>query len=236
MKARCTFCNHNMNTAFNSVAPISPRPSVLVHNVAIRATSFMNPPQRVSLRTSRRVQRPFACPSMAIGIIYSTITGNTQEVAAMCKEYLGPIAEEPKLVSDVNLTALAEFEALVVGAPTWNTDADSERTGTEWDQFLYDGLEGLDLKGISVAVFGLGDGIGYGDNFCDAIEEMHDRFQGTGAKMIGYTSTDECEFDHSKSIRDGKFLGLALDHVNAGDDTEIRVKTWCDQIKKEAGI
>merc|ERR1712078_546973 len=80
--------------------------------------------------------------------------------------------------------SLAEFDSLVVGAPTWNTGADEQRTSTAWDD-LFEEIDGL----------GLGDSSSYGDNFCDAIEEMHGHFASAGAKMVGYVSTDGYPFD-----------------------------------------
>ena len=69
---------------------------------------------------------------------------------------------EPRDISDVKVSTLADFDGLVVGAPTWNTGADSERSGTGWDDVLNDisglsslsqghqplPLEGLLLSGI----------------------------------------------------------------------------------------
>lgn len=45
---------------------------------------------------------------------------------------------DPKDISDVDISSLTEFDGLVVGAPTWNTGADSERSGTGWDSVLAD--------------------------------------------------------------------------------------------------
>ena len=45
---------------------------------------------------------------------------------------------DPKDISDVDVSTLVEFDGLVVGAPTWNTGADSERSGTGWDDVLND--------------------------------------------------------------------------------------------------
>merc|ERR1719405_471939 len=113
-------------------------------------------------------------------------------------------------VFQVGADSLAEFDSLVVGAPTWNTGADEQRTSTAWDD-LFEEIDGLDLGGKPVAIFGLGDSSSYGDNFCDAIEEMHGHFASAGAKMVGYVSTDGYTFDDSKSVVDGQFLGLPLD-------------------------
>ena len=49
---------------------------------------------------------------------------------------------EPKDISDVKVSTLVDFDGLVVGAPTWNTGADSERSGTGWDDVLND-ISGL---------------------------------------------------------------------------------------------
>ena len=57
--------------------------------------------------------------------------------------------------------------------------------GTAWDNLLDDN-KGVDLAGKSVAVSGCGDSQGYGDNFCDGIEELHETFAAAGAKMVGY--------------------------------------------------
>lgn len=78
-----------------------------------------------------------------------------------------------------------------------------------------------------------GDSAGYGHNFVDAIEEIHDVFAAAGAKMIGYVPTDGYDYTDSKSIRDGKFLGLPLDANNEDDMTEERVKQWTQQLVDE---
>ena len=79
-----------------------------------------------------------------------------------------------------------------------------------WDEFIYGELEGLDLNGKKVAIFGLGDSGGYGDNFCDAMDELATCFKARGAEIIGSVSTDGYEFEESKSVAGGKFVGLAV--------------------------
>merc|ERR1711904_591546 len=105
-------------------------------------------------------------------------------------------------------------------------------SGTVWDDYLEE-IRGMDLKDKPVAVFGLGDSVGYGDNFCDAVEELHSTFEAAGAKMIGYTPDSGYEYSDSKSVKDGKFLGLPLDGDNEPDMTEDRVKKWIEQLKSE---
>merc|ERR1711865_259918 len=122
----------------------------------------------------------------AVGLLFATQTGNTE-------------------VDDI-----AGYDGLIVGCPTWNTGADEYRSGTTWDDVI-DGVKELDLAGKPVAVFGCGDSAGYADNFCDGIEELHAAFAAAGAKMVGYVDASGYAHEESKSVKDGKFLGLALD-------------------------
>lgn len=61
-------------------------------------------------------------------------------------------------------------------------------------------IAGIDLKGKPVAVFGLGDAVGYSEYFCDAMEEIYSTFKATGAKMIGHWPADGYEHEGSKVL------------------------------------
>jgi flavodoxin I len=166
----------------------------------------------------------------AVGLFFGTQGGNTETVAGVIADATGLDAKD---IADEEAGNLAGYDGLIVGAPTWHTGADAQRTGTAWDD-LFDEIKALDLCGKPVAVFGVGDSAGYGDNFCDAIEELHSTFEAAGAKLLGYTPDSNYEFySESKSVKGGKFLGLPLDQDNEDDQTEGRVKTWIDQIKGE---
>ena len=84
-----------------------------------------------------------------------------------------------------------------------------------------------------MAIFGLGDSSGYGDNFCDAMDELKTCFEGAGAEVVGAVSTDSYEFEESKSVAGGKFVGLACDEDNQPELSEERVAAWITQIKGE---
>lgn len=174
---------------------------------------------------------------MKVGIFFSSTTGNTTAAAEMIYQAYGEDAEKPKEIEDAKPDEITSCDTIIVGAPTWNTDAEDERSGTGMDDFIYQNLPDLDLSGKPVAVFGLGDAVGYGDNFCDALEEIHDAFEKANCKMVGYTDPDYIDYDESKSVRNGKFLGLALDLVN-GDSEEVAglVSKWCNQIKEESKV
>lgn len=184
--------------------------------------------------TARR--RAVLVPTMGIAVVYSTTTGNCADVAQLIADGLGEnVVDALVEISDTNAEELAAYDGLVVGAPTWNTGADEQRSGTDWDTFLYKGLNDLALDGKPVAVFGTGDSVSYGDNFVDSIAELHDCFAKRGAKMIGAVSTSGYQHTESKAEREGMFLGLPLDQDNEDDLTPGRVTAWCEQLRVEAG-
>jgi len=165
----------------------------------------------------------------AVGLFYGTQTGNTETAAGVIADNTGL---EAAVIDDVGPEDLKGYDGLIVGCPTWNTGADEYRSGTAWDDYL-DDIRGLDLSGKPVAIFGCGDSQGYGDNFCDGIEELHGAFQAAGAKMIGYVDAKGYQHSESKSEVDGRFLGLPLDEDNENDMTEGRVADWVRQLKSE---
>jgi flavodoxin I len=165
----------------------------------------------------------------AVGLFYSTQTGNTETVAGVIAEKAGVEAMD---VGEISAEDLTGYDGLIVGCPTWNTGADEYRSGTAWDDLL-DEVKDIDLAGKHVAVFGCGDSQGYGDNFCDGIEELHETFKAAGAKMVGYVNAGDYQHQESKSVRGDKFLGLPLDEDNENDLTEGRVEAWVAQLKGE---
>merc|ERR1711871_1822846 len=167
---------------------------------------------------------------MAVGLIYSTTTGNTETVAGYITEKTGLEAVD---IGDLDGAGVASFDGLIIGAPTWHTGADSERSGTAWDEFLYGDLTSLDLKGKKVAVFGVGDSSGYGENFCDAMDELASCFKAQGAEIVGAVPSADYEFDESKSVDGDNFVGLPCDEDNEPDKSEERVTAWIAKIKGE---
>merc|ERR1719207_373015 len=100
-------------------------------------------------------------PEMKAALLYSTTTGNTETAAGYIADATGLEAVD---IGDVDLDTIKACDSLIIGAPTWHTGADSERSGTAWDEFLYGDLTGLDLNGKKVAIFGMGDQAGYADS------------------------------------------------------------------------
>ena len=73
--------------------------------------------------------------------------GNTETVAGYITGKTGIDAVD---IGDLSGEDVAGYDGLIVGAPTWHTGADTERSGTAWDDFIYGDLTGLDLAGKKV--------------------------------------------------------------------------------------
>ncbi|PMR73811.1 flavodoxin [Billgrantia endophytica] len=169
-----------------------------------------------------------------IGLFFGTSTGKTRKVAKMIRKQLGEdTAEAPLNVNRTTPEDFAQYEFLILGTPTLGDgllpglSADCE--DESWEEFLPK-LEDTDFSGKTIALFGLGDQIGYADEFLDGMIALYDFFSERGARIVGAWPTEGYEFEHSEAVVDDKFVGLALDLDNQSGLTEERVKTWLAQI------
>ncbi|MUP38638.1 flavodoxin [Labilibaculum euxinus] len=164
-----------------------------------------------------------------IGLFYSFNTNKTAKNAEKIKKAFGSSAEvESVNVEDVDEEMFLAYDNLILGVPTW---FDGELPNY-WDEFM-PAIEDLKLKGKTVALFGLGDQVGYPENFVDAIGLLAIALEERGAKVIGLTSPEGYKFEKSVALRDGKFLGLALDIENQAGLSNERIEAWVEQLKKE---
>jgi flavodoxin I len=169
-------------------------------------------------------------------IIFGTSTGSTETVADLIADNLEGEVDGPFDVDTLEGSVkdfFEKYDSLIVGTPTWNTGADTERSGTGWDELYYGDMQEMNLQGKKVAVFGLGDQISYAENYADATGELHDVFEGLGCKLMGYTSQEGYEHEASKSVRGELFCGLLCDMVNEEELSEGRVEAWVAQLKSE---
>ena len=149
--------------------------------------------------------------------------GNTEEAASFLAENLG-LENELLNVANCDAAKLNGFDKLILGVSTWGTGDLQD----DWDAFDFGGLK---LSGKTVAIFGMGDAESYADSFCGAMGKLYDEVVKAGAKVVGEVSTDGYTFDGSDAVRNGKFVGLALDADNQSDKTEGRISAWIEQIK-----
>lgn len=167
-----------------------------------------------------------------IGLFFGTQTGNTEAAAEMIQSALGGDSVVTLHdVAEADLDELGEYDCLIIGCPTWNIG----ELQSDWEG-LYDELDALDFSDKKVAYFGVGDQIGYADNFQDAMGMLEEKISQLGGATVGYWPTDGYEFEESKAVRDGKFVGLALDEDNQSEMTEERVQAWTSQLKSTFGL
>lgn len=158
-----------------------------------------------------------------IGIIYGSSMGNTEEAAQFIGENLG-LDNEVLNICDVDAAKISGYDALILGTSTWG----SGDLQDDWDAFDFGSLE---VSGKTAAFFGMGDSQSYSDEYCNGMAKLYDAFVGKGVKAVGAVSVDGYTFDGSDAVRDGKFVGLALDADNESDKTESRILSWIEQIK-----
>ncbi|USR93012.1 flavodoxin FldA [Phormidium yuhuli AB48] len=167
-----------------------------------------------------------------IGLFFGTQTGNTEAAAEMIQSALGGDSVVTLHdVAEADLDELGGYDCLIIGCPTWNIG----ELQSDWEG-LYDELDALDFSGKKVAYFGVGDQIGYAENFQDAMGMLEEKISQLGGMTVGHWSTDGYEFEESKALRDGKFVGLALDDDNQSEMTEERIQAWTSQLKSAFGL
>ena len=167
-----------------------------------------------------------------IGLFFGTQTGNTETIAeTIQKEFGGDSVVTLYNVADTEAAELEGYEYLIIGCPTWNVG----ELQADWEG-LYDELDNIDFSGKKVAYFGAGDQIGYADNFQDAMGILEEKISELGGTTVGYWSTEGYDFSESKAIKNGKFVGLALDEDNQYELTSKRINTWVTQLKREFGV
>ncbi|MHC5594865.1 MAG: flavodoxin FldA, partial [Nostoc sp.] len=147
------------------------------------------------------------------------------------KEFGGESAVTLNDISQIEPTDFNDYSYIIVGCPTWNVG----QLQSDWEDF-YDGLDNIDFSGKKIAYFSPGDQVGYPDTFQDALGILEEKISERGGKTVGYWPTEGYEFSESKAVRNGKFVGLALDEDNQSDLTEERIKTWVTQLKPEFGL
>lgn len=134
-------------------------------------------------------------------VIFGSTTGMTESVASKIAQTLGCEA------INVNAADAAAFDAdlLVLGSSTWGVGDLQD----DWMAKL-DAVKGY-FAGKKVAVFGLGDSIGFADSFCVAAETLATTAKDAGATLVGDV--------------------LKLDDTNEADQTDGKIAAWVETIK-----
>lgn len=161
---------------------------------------------------------------MATAIFYTSSTGNSSEIAEKISAALGTV--DVFDLGGTSVDKINEYDKIIIGGSTWGEGELNDDFDDIWDDFA-----ALDLSSKTVALFGLGDQEGYGEDFCNALGIVYEHVSSTGANIVGSTSIDGYEYDDSKAEVDGKFVGLVIDEDNQDDLTDDRISAWAEDIK-----
>ena len=165
---------------------------------------------------------------MRIKLIYGSDTGNTELVTEDLVKLLGNV--EVTTVTDLTPEDW-DYDNFILGIPTWY---DGELQ-SDWEEY-FEEFKTIDFTGKKVAIFGLGDQLGYEEWFCDGIGILAKEILKNGGTVIGYTTKDESydfETTPKSIIKDDVFYGLCIDEDNQGELTQERLKNWVEQLKLE---
>ena len=172
--------------------------------------------------------------ALRIGLFYGSTTCFTEIAAEKIQAQFAPGEVELFNIKEVPLQQAEELDVIIFGLSTWDFGEIQEDWESHWDD-----IATLQLNGKIVALFGMGDQVGYTDWFQDALGMLHDELAshaGTqGCIRIGLWPNQGYDFAASKALTsDGEFfVGLALDEDSQYQFSEERIQQWCAQLKDE---
>ena len=138
---------------------------------------------------------------MSAKVVFGSTTGMTEAVAGKIAEALGGEAVN---VASADAAAF-DADLVVLGSSTWGVGDLQD----DWMAKL-DEVKGY-LGGKKVAVFGLGDSVGFADSYCLAAQTIADAAKEAGATLVGDI--------------------LKIDDTNEADQTDSKIAAWIATIK-----
>lgn len=165
-----------------------------------------------------------------IGLFYGSSTCYTEIAAEKIRDQIGAERLDIHNIGDCDLALLDDYSLLILGIPTWDYGELQEDWEATWEA-----IDAVDFHGKTVALYGLGDQIGYPEWFQDALGYLWAKVVNLGAKTVGLWPVAGYSFQASKALTaDGAhFVGLALDDENDFALSDQRIARWCAQIVAE---
>ena len=166
-----------------------------------------------------------------IALFYGSDTGCTDDVTKDFTSLWGEEELDVREIGDVSKEDFDQFNIFILGLSTWY-DGDLQ---SDWEAF-FDDFRQIDFTDKVVAIYGLGDQIGYGEYFIDGVGILAKVVMKNGGEVIGHWPSEEYRFTDSVAMieeKEGYFYGLAIDHDNESQLTDERLEKWIAQIKSE---
>ena len=161
-----------------------------------------------------------------VAVIYGSSTLNTEFVAQRLVQAFGGEVAELHNVKDLDPKTIIDRSSLVFVTSTWGTGDLQD----DWEIF-FPRLETINMTGKTIGLVGVGDQENYPDTFCDSIRILYDTVISRGGSVVGATSTEGYTFRQSRSVRDGRFVGLVVDEDSQSDKTDERINLWVEQVR-----
>lgn len=168
-----------------------------------------------------------------IGLFYGSSTCYTEMAGEKIRKVIGEERVDFFNIANTPIVQAEFYDYLIFGIPTWDYGELQE----DWEE-IWDELDQINFTGKKIAIYGLGDQVGYPEWFLDAMGYLHSKLVHRGAVPCGYWPREGYEFEASKALtQDGKFfVGLALDDENEFQLSDARIAQWCSQILDEFGV
>ena len=166
-----------------------------------------------------------------IGLFYGSDTGVTDDIT---KDFVDAWEEdnlEVMEIGDAEKEDVEQYKVLILGLSTWY-DGDLQ---SDWETF-FDDFQDIDFTGKIVAIYGLGDQIGYGEYFIDGVGILAKVIINNGGTVIGHWPSKDYRFTESVATIEDKpdyFYGLAIDNDNESQLNDERISAWITQVKEE---
>lgn len=172
-------------------------------------------------------------PRAPIGLFYGSSTCFTEITAEHIQQSLGPARVDIFDISQEPIATMGHYSHIILGIPTWDYGELQE----DWEN-LWPRLQEVDWRNKTVALYGLGDQVGYPLWFQDALGYLWAKITKLGARTVGCWPVDDYRFAESRALTADRrhFVGLALDEENQGSLSSARIARWCDQILAEFGM
>jgi flavodoxin II len=170
---------------------------------------------------------------MKIGLFFGSTTCYTEMVAEKMQISFSAHTEMEIVlhnIKDEPLSLCQEYDFLIFGISTWDYGELQEDWESSWPEVAQ-----LDLSGKVLALYGMGDQVGYSEWFQDALGMLHEQLLPTDAYVIGYWPNTGYEFISSKALTADQqnFVGLSLDDETQYQLTDKRIEQWVKMLNDE---
>lgn len=171
-----------------------------------------------------------------IGIFFGTETGTTHLIAKKIHKLLGDeLADKPVNVNRITPADMLQYDVLILGTPSYGVSDIPGRSAScleaNREEFLVQ-TDNLNFSGKRIAFFGLGAQERYADRFASSLMVLYQKFKTWGAKIVTDDWAKEgYSFNHSDSLKDGKFVGLIIDQRTQCMYTDEHLARWVAQVK-----